>query len=43
MDKLLRYIEGHLQHPNPVLAELDKAYRDDEEAGPPHMSLGPLK
>ncbi len=38
-DKLSQYIEDHLRHPNPVLDELDKAYRDDDdrEAGPPHI------
>jgi|GEM_PF-1857720 len=38
MDKLLQYIDDHLEHPNPVLAELEEAYRnDDAEAGPPHI------
>jgi len=38
MDKLLQYIEDHLEYPNPVLAELEEAYRnDDAEAGPPHI------
>jgi predicted O-methyltransferase YrrM len=38
MDELRRYIEDHLQYPNPVLEELEAAYRDDDEsAGPPHI------
>ncbi len=37
MDKLLKYIEKHLVDPNPVLAELEKSYRTDQDAGPPHI------
>jgi predicted O-methyltransferase YrrM len=37
-DKRFQYIEDHLEFPNPVLAELEAAYRsDDEKAGPPHI------
>jgi predicted O-methyltransferase YrrM len=37
-DNLLSYIESHLTYPNPVLAELEAAYReDDQDAGPPHI------